>query len=202
MCNNSTSAGTRWGSSFLRTITFLIIHRFLSLKVLLLYICFSRSTAYNTFQFEKSFWIWWKVLDTIILWQDAGPCCEQTHAALEVGLSLDQLQGVYSGRSDVVGSSQICLCHTCIIDVMIIGVNFHLFVICYYWLCHFPFLFFKLSVITEARLCEMCRSATASLVARMVNTNLEAQKLRLKQHRPFMSIKSFEQTQQVIRVTR
>ena len=50
--------------------------------------------------------------------------------------------------------------------------------------------------------CEMCRSATASLVARMVNTNLEAQKLRLRQHRPFMSIKSFEQTQQVGRVTR
>ena len=108
----------RWGSSFLRTITFLIIHRFLSLKVLLWYICFSRSTAYNTFQFEKSFWIWWKVLDTIILWQDAGPCCEQTHAAFEVGLSPDQGQGVYSGRSDVVGSSQVRLCHTCIIDVM------------------------------------------------------------------------------------
>ena len=108
----------RGGSSCLRTITFLIIHRFLSLKVLLWYICYSRSTAYNTFQFEKSFWIWWKVLDTIILWQDAGPCCEQTHAAYEVGLSLDQGQGVYSGRSDVVGSSQVRLCHTCIIDVM------------------------------------------------------------------------------------
>ena len=39
---------------------------------------------------------------------------------------------------------------------------------------------------------EMCRST--SLV---VNTNLDAQKLRLRQHRPFMSIKSFEQTQQV-----
>ena len=49
---------------------------------------------------------------------------------------------------------------------------------------------------------EMCRSAAASPVARMVNTNLEAQKLRLRQHRPFMSIKSFEQTQQVGRVTR
>ena len=48
-----------------------------------------------------------------------GPCCEQTHAAFEVGLSLDQGQGVYSGRSDVVGSSQVRLCHTCIIDVMI-----------------------------------------------------------------------------------
>ena len=46
------------------------------------------------------------------------PCCEQTHAAFEVGLSLDQGQGVYSGRSDVVGSSQVRLCHTCIIDVM------------------------------------------------------------------------------------
>ena len=109
----------RCGSSFLRTKTFLIIHRFLSLKFLLWYICFSRSTAYNTFQFKKSFWIWWKVLDTIILWQDAGPCCEQTHAAFEVGLSLDQGQGVYSGRSDVVGNIQVRLCHTCIIDVML-----------------------------------------------------------------------------------
>ena len=99
-------------------------HKFLnnspifSLKVLLLIYCFSKSTAYNTFQFEKLFWIWWKVLDTIILWQDVGPCCEQTHAAFEVGLSLDQGQGVYSGWSDVVGSSQLRLCHTCILDVM------------------------------------------------------------------------------------
>ena len=76
------------------------------------YICFSRSDAYNAFQFEKLFWIWWKVLDTKILWQDVGPCCEQTHAAFEVGLSLDQGQGVYSG------SAQVRLCHTCIIDVM------------------------------------------------------------------------------------
>ena len=50
----------------------------------------------------------------------------------------------------------------------------------------------KLSVITETVFGEMCRSATASLVSQMVNTNLEAQKLRLRQHRPFMSIKSFE----------
>ena len=64
------------------------------------------------------FWIWWKVLDTIIVWQDVGPCCEQTHAAFEVGLSLDHGQGVYSGRSDVVVSSQLRLCHTCIINVM------------------------------------------------------------------------------------
>ena len=35
-----------------------------------------------------------------------------------MGLNLDQGQGVYSGRSDVVGSSQVRLCHTCIIDVM------------------------------------------------------------------------------------
>ena len=48
-----------------------------------------------------------------------GPCCEQTHAAFEVGLSLDQGQGVYSGWSDVVVSSQLRLCHTCIIDVML-----------------------------------------------------------------------------------
>ena len=64
------------------------------------------------------FWIWWKVLNTIILWQDVGPCCEQTHAAFEVGLSLYHGQGVYSGWSDVVVSSQLRLCHTCIIDVM------------------------------------------------------------------------------------
>ena len=32
----------------------------------------------------------------------------------------------------------------------------------------------QLSVITEVVFGEMCRSATASLVARMVNTNLEA----------------------------
>ena len=64
------------------------------------------------------FWIWWKVLATIILWQDVGPCCEQTHVAFEVGLSLDHRQGVYSGWSDVVVSSQLRLCHTCIIDVM------------------------------------------------------------------------------------
>ena len=57
---------------------------------------------------------------TIILWQDAGPCCEQTHAAFEVGLSLDQGQGVYSGGSGVDGSSQVRLCHTCIIDVMLL----------------------------------------------------------------------------------
>ena len=59
------------------------------------------------------------------------------------------------------------------------------------------FSFFKkktLSIITEALFGEMCRSATASLVSRMVNTNLEAQKLRLRQHQPFMSIKSLEQT--------
>ena len=78
----------------------------------------SKSIAYSTFQFDKLFWIWWKVLYTIILWQDVGPCCEQTHAAFEVGLSLDQGQGVYSGWSDVVGNSQLRLCHTCIMDVM------------------------------------------------------------------------------------
>ena len=109
----------RCGSSFLRTVTFLIIHRFLPLKFPLSYICFSKSTAYNTFQFKKMFWIWWKVLDTIILWQDVGSCCGQTHAAFEVGLTLDHGQGVYSGWSDVVVSSQLRLCHTCIIDVMI-----------------------------------------------------------------------------------
>ena len=54
------------------------------------------------------------------LWQDVGPCCEQTHAAFEVGLSLDQGQGVYSGWSSVDGSSQLRLCYTCIIDVMIL----------------------------------------------------------------------------------
>ena len=110
----------RWGSSFLRAITFLIIHRFLSLKVLLLIYLLFKNTAYYTFQFDKLFWVWWKVLDNLFWWQDVGPCCEQTHAAFEVGLSLDQGQGVYSGWSDVDGSSQLRLCHTCIIDVMVI----------------------------------------------------------------------------------
>ena len=56
------------------------------------------SSAFNIYAFQKAL---------------------QTHAAFEVGLSLDQGQGVYSGRSDVVVSSQLRLCHTCIIDVMI-----------------------------------------------------------------------------------
>ena len=51
-----------------------------------------------------------------MLWQDVGPYCEQTHAAFEMGLCLDQGQGVYSCWSDVGGSSQLRLCHTCIID--------------------------------------------------------------------------------------
>ena len=110
--------GGRWGSSFLRTITLSIIYRFLSLKVLLLIYMLFKKHWYKTFQFEKLFWIWWKVLDTIISWQDAGPCCVQTHAAFEVGLNLDQGPGVYSRWSDVDGSSQVRLCHTCIIDVM------------------------------------------------------------------------------------
>ena len=59
-----------------------------------------------------------KVLGTIILWQDVGPCCEQTHAAFEVRLSLDQGQGVYRGWSDVYGSSQLRPFRTCIIDIM------------------------------------------------------------------------------------
>ena len=68
--------------------------------------------------------IWKIVLDLVKdTWRHdfmagCGSRCEQTHAAFEVGLSLDQEQDVYSGRSDVVGSSQVRLCHTCIIDVM------------------------------------------------------------------------------------
>ena len=76
------------------------------------------------------------------------------------------------------------------------GENFHLFIICYDWWCHFPFLQ-KLSVIAEALFLVRC-----AVVLLVVNTNREAQKLRLRQHRPFMSIKSFEQTQQVGQVTR
>ena len=37
-----------------------------------------------------------------------------------MGLSLDQAQGVYSGWPDVDGSSQLRLCHTCIINVMLV----------------------------------------------------------------------------------
>ena len=54
-----------------------------------------------------------------------GPCCEQTHAAFEVGLSLDHGRGVYRGWSDVDGSSQLRLCHTCILDAMSAVVRVH-----------------------------------------------------------------------------
>ena len=54
-----------------------------------------------------------------MLWQDAGPWYEQIHAAFEVWLSLDQGQGVYSDWTDVDGSSQLRLCHMCIIDVLL-----------------------------------------------------------------------------------
>ena len=38
----------------------------------------------------------------------------------------------------------------------IIGVNFHVFIICYCWLCHFPFFLKKLSVITKVLFFERC----------------------------------------------
>ena len=101
--------GGKMRNSFFRTITFLIIHRFLSLKVLLWYICFPRRTAYNTFQFEKLFWIWWKILDTIILWQEQNMLSANT-CSLWSGIK---------SRPGVVGSSHVCLCHRCIIDVML-----------------------------------------------------------------------------------
>ena len=110
----------RCGSSSIKTITFLIIHRFLSLKVLLLiYLLFKKHCIQHIS-------IWKVVLDLVkgtwhhnfmagcgsLLWAN-------TYAAFEVGLSLDQGQGVYSGWSDVLFvSSQLRLCNTCIVDVM------------------------------------------------------------------------------------
>ena len=87
------------------------------------------NSTFNIFAFQKALIQYisiWKIAlnlvigawDTIILWQDAGPCCEQTQAAFEVGLSRDQGPGIYSWWADVDGSSQVRLCHTCIIDVM------------------------------------------------------------------------------------
>ena len=38
----------------------------------------------------------------------------------------------------------------------IIGVNFHVFIICYGWLCHFPFFLKKLSVITKVLFLVRC----------------------------------------------
>ena len=80
MCNKSSSDGTslegtsmfahitlhrtlnllaRWGSSFLRTITFLIIHRFLSLKVLFsIYLLFKK-------HYKQYISIWKIVLDLV-----------------------------------------------------------------------------------------------------------------------------------------
>ena len=73
------------------------------------------SSTFNIFAFQKALHTIYfilkivldLVLDTIIFWQDVGPCCEQTHAAFEVGVSLDHGQDVYSGWSNVDGSSQL-----------------------------------------------------------------------------------------------
>ena len=108
-------------------------------------ISITESSTFNIFAFQEALhtihfnwklvWIRWKVLGTIILWQDAGPCCEQTHAAFEVGLSRDQGQGVYSGRPNVDDSSQVRLCHTCIIDAMLLmgdsPFQFHCYINCF-----------------------------------------------------------------------
>ena len=58
------------------------------------------------------FWIWRKGLDTIILLQDVGPCCEQTHAAFEVRMKS------WPGAGCLGGYCHLRLCHTCIIDVV------------------------------------------------------------------------------------
>ena len=145
MCNNSTSAGTSledkpmfahvslhrtfnpWGASApggkMRK-QLLKDHNFLNNS--LIFIIESSTLVYLLFKKHciQYISIWKIVLDLVKgTWHNnfmAGcrPCCEQTHAAFEMGLSLDQGQGVYSGRSDVVGSSQVRLCQTCIIDVM------------------------------------------------------------------------------------
>ena len=95
-------------------------------------------------------------------------------------------------RSSGLFQRFIVVCRT------IIGVIIHLVIICYDWWCNF--LFFKkwkLSVIAEVLFLVRC---VAVLVARM-STNLEGPILR--QHRPFMSIKSFEQMHKVrVTVTR
>ena len=111
--------GGKMRKQLLKDHTFLTIHRFSPLKVLLLIYLLFKKHYIQYISIWKIVLIWWKVLDTIVLWQDVGPCCEQTHAAFEVGLSLDQGQGVYSGWSDVDASSQLRLCTTCIIGVML-----------------------------------------------------------------------------------
>ena len=108
----------RWGSSFLRTIPFLIIHRFLSLIVLLLiYLLFKKRCIQNisilkiVLDFVKGTWHHnFMARCGSLLWTNT---CD-----LWSGINLDQGPGVYSGWSDVDGSSQVRLCHTCIIDVM------------------------------------------------------------------------------------
>ena len=89
-------------------------HNFLNNSIYLLF----QNTAYNTFQLEKLFWIKWKILDTIILWQDVGPCCE--HISLWSRIKSWPGAGCLQrlAPSDVVGSSQLRLCHTCFINVM------------------------------------------------------------------------------------
>ena len=72
----------------------------------------------------------------------------------------------------------------------IIGVNFHIFIICNDLWCQLPFYFYKLSVITEALFsvrCLRCVVVPGSKKLRGTDTTI------LGQHRPFMSIKLFIQ---------
>ena len=59
--------GGKMSKQLLRDHNFLIIQQFLSLKVLLLIYLLFKKHCIQYIIFEKLLWIWWKVLDTIIL---------------------------------------------------------------------------------------------------------------------------------------
>ena len=70
------------------------------------------SSTFNILAFQKALHTIYSNLKKIVL------DLVKAFAAFEVGLNLDQGQGVYSGWADVDGSSQLRLCHKRIIDVM------------------------------------------------------------------------------------
>ena len=101
----------RWGSSFLRTITFLIIHRFLSLKVLLLiYLLFKK----HCIQYIS---IWTIVLYFVKgTWHHnfmagCGSLLWANTCSLWSGSKSWPGAGCLQRLADVDGSSQLRLCH-------------------------------------------------------------------------------------------
>ena len=194
----------RCWSGFLKTITFLIIHRFLSLKVLLLiYLLFKK----HCIQYIS---IWKVVLDLVKgTWHHnfmagCGSLLWANTCSLWSGIKSWPGQGVYSGWSDVVVSSQLRLCHMCIIDVMQyilhnthtwilrnIGILVHC-IICNFWadhnISHSGILTYEITGIIQF-------SSPMYLKSSIARTNSRRQHLDLMFRSPVIAVSS-------IRVTR